>query len=60
MNIVKIFSISQSMSSINRYSQINLLHPESVLEHTGFVCLFTYLTCSECNAEVQYKTGVEE
>ena len=49
MNIVKIFSISQSMSSINRYSQINLLHPESVLAHTGFLCLFTYLTCSELN-----------
>ena len=22
--------------------------------------MVTYLTCSECNAEVQYKTGVEE
>ena len=55
MNIVKIFSISQSMSSINRYSQINLLHPESVLEHTGFVCLFTYLTCSEINFSCKKK-----
>jgi 5'-deoxynucleotidase len=50
MNIVKLFSVSQSMSSINRYSQINLLHPESVLEHTGFVCFFTYLMCEEINA----------
>ena len=55
MNVVKTFSISQSMSSINRYSQINLLHPESVLEHTGFVCLFTYLTCSEINFSCQKK-----
>lgn len=60
MNVVKIFSISQSMSSINRYSQINLLHPESVLEHTGFVCLFTYLTCSEINfsCEKKINTGL--
>ena len=50
MNIVKLFSVSQSLSSINRYSQINLLHPESVLEHTGFVCLFTYLMCEELNS----------
>ena len=47
---MNIFSVSQSLASINRYSQINLLHPESVLEHTGFVCLFTYLMCEEMNA----------
>lgn len=55
MNVVKVFSISQSMSSINRYSQINLLHSESVLEHTGFVCLFTYLVCSEINFSCKKK-----
>ena len=58
MNVVKTFSVSQSMSSINRYSQINLLHPESVLEHTGFVCLFTYLVCSEINFSCQKKIDI--
>ena len=58
MNIVKLFSVSQSMSSINRYSQINLLHPEAVLEHTGFVCLFTYLICEEINASCDDKIDV--
>jgi 5'-deoxynucleotidase YfbR-like HD superfamily hydrolase len=58
MNIVKLFSISQSMSSINRYSQINLLHPESVLEHTGFVCLFTYMVCQKINSDCCLKVDV--
>jgi 5'-deoxynucleotidase YfbR-like HD superfamily hydrolase len=50
MNIVKLFSVSQGMSAIQRYSQLHLLKSESVMEHTGFVCLFTYNICEEINA----------
>jgi 5'-deoxynucleotidase len=50
MNVVKVFSTSQKMASIRRYSSIHLLKEESVLEHTGFVCMFTYLVCLELNA----------
>jgi len=50
MNVIKVFSISQSMASIRRYSQLHLVKPESVMEHTGFVCLFTYLLCEEINS----------
>ena len=60
MNVVKLFSISQSMSSINRYSQINLLHPESVLEHTAFVCLFTYMVCEKINSKCPGKVDIGE
>ena len=58
MNVVKMFSISQSMASIRRYSQINLLKSESVLEHTGFVCLFVYFICEEINASCDEKICV--
>ena len=50
MNIVKLFSVSQGMSAIQRYSQLHLLKSESVMEHTGFVCLFTYTLCQEINS----------
>ena len=50
MNIVKLFSVSQGMSAIQRYSQLHLLKSESVMEHTGFVCLFTYTLCEEINS----------
>ena len=55
MNVVKLFSISQSMASITRYSQIHLLKPESVLEHTGFVCLFSYFVAEEINSKCKAK-----
>ena len=50
MNIIKLFSISQSMSAIKRYSQLHLLKSESVMEHTGFVCLFAYILCEKINS----------
>jgi 5'-deoxynucleotidase len=50
MDIVKLFSVSQGMSAIQRYSQLHLLKSESVMEHTGFVCLFTYTLCEEINS----------
>ena len=50
MDIIKLFSISQSMSAIKRYSQLHLLKSESVMEHTGFVCLFTYILCEKINS----------
>jgi 5'-deoxynucleotidase len=50
MDIVKLFSVAQGMSAIQRYSQLHLLKSESVMEHTGFVCLFTYILCNEINS----------
>ena len=50
MDVVKLFSVSQGMSAIQRYSQLHLLKSESVMEHTGFVCLFTYTMCEEINS----------
>ena len=53
MNVIKLFSISQGMSSIRRYSGVHLLKEESVMEHTGFVCLFTYFICEKLNHECE-------
>ena len=50
MKVIKLFSLTQGLSSIQRYSQLHLLKPESVMEHTGFVCLFTYVLCEELDS----------
>jgi len=42
IDIDKMFDVSNKMSSLTRYSQIFLIKDESVLEHTGFVCLMSY------------------
>lgn len=49
MDIVKLFSVAQGMSAIKRYSGLHLVHEESVMEHTGFVCLFVYSLSEEIN-----------
>lgn len=44
MSIVsKINKTARELSTIDRYSQTRLINPESVLEHTGFVCLCSLL-----------------
>ena len=40
--LFQFFDISMRMSSLKRYSQTHLMKEESVLEHTGFVCLMCY------------------
>jgi len=37
----EINDIAGKMANMDRFSQTRLLNPESVLEHTGFVCLFS-------------------
>ena len=43
----KINKVSGQMSSIDRYSQTRLINPESVLEHTGFVCFCSLMIGKE-------------
>jgi 5'-deoxynucleotidase len=47
MNVLNIFSMASSLSSMQRYSQTFLNKKESVLEHTGFVVLFCCLVAQE-------------
>ena len=49
-NLVEIFRLSANLSSTKRYSQIHLHVPESVLEHTGFVSLMSYILVLEINS----------
>jgi len=45
----KINSMARSLSAIDRYSQTRLVNPESVLEHTGYVCLCCLFIGNELN-----------
>ena len=40
--ILEIFEINYKMSALSRFSQTHLIKEESVLEHTGFVCMMAY------------------
>lgn len=51
MNIIDLFSVCNSLSTITRYSQTHLLKDESVLEHIGFVALFCLLMKDELQFE---------
>lgn len=42
-NIMTAFAAVQQLASITRYSKDAIVNKESVLEHTGFVCLFSYV-----------------
>lgn len=48
----KIFDINMKLASISRYSQTHLVMNESVLEHTGSVCLFCYLIAERISLKV--------
>jgi 5'-deoxynucleotidase YfbR-like HD superfamily hydrolase len=50
MQLLKVFHAAQGLASLARYSQTKLVVPESVLEHTGWVCLFAYLLGVELNS----------
>ena len=43
----KINKVSGKLASIDRYSQTRLMNPESVLEHTGFVCFCALMVGKE-------------
>lgn len=44
--LLKIFDTAYKMSALTRFSQTHLVNDESVLEHTGFVCLTSLLICN--------------
>jgi len=43
----KINKVAGQLASIDRYSQTRLMNPESVLEHTGFVCFCSLMIGKE-------------
>ena len=63
MQLLKVFHCAQGLASLARYSQTKLVTPESVLEHTGWVTLFTYLLGVELNTVAggfQYAVDMDE
>lgn len=46
-----ISDITGKMSAIDRYSQTRLINPESVLEHTGWVCMTCLFIATKLNEE---------
>lgn len=50
MNLIRrINKTAREMCTIDRYSQTRLINPESVLEHTGFVCFCSLMIAGELN-----------
>lgn len=40
--LLEIFEINYKMAALSRFSQTHLIREESVLEHTGFICMMSY------------------
>lgn len=49
MNLIKTFEMISALADVRRYSMVRLTSPESVLEHTAFVALLSFLICWELN-----------
>lgn len=49
--LLEIFEINYKMSALTRFSQTHLINEESVLEHTGFVCMMSYYIGNKMNIE---------
>lgn len=47
--ITNIFSLVSRLSGIQRFSMLKMCHPENVLEHTGMVCIFSYIITDHLN-----------
>ena len=56
--LLEIFDITYKMSSLTRYSQTHLVNEESVLEHTGFVCLMAYTIGSKVSESENLDIGL--
>jgi 5'-deoxynucleotidase YfbR-like HD superfamily hydrolase len=50
MNLRKFFGLCSGLAGTDRFSNANLIHRESVLEHTGQVALCCYFICLEIKA----------
>ena len=55
MDLIKMFSTAQAMASLTRYSQTQLVAPENVLQHTGFVALVSFFMGLELNSVAKSK-----
>jgi 5'-deoxynucleotidase YfbR-like HD superfamily hydrolase len=58
MNLAKFFGLSSGLAGTQRFSNANLIHHESVLEHIGQVCLCCYFICHEINASPELQAQV--
>lgn len=47
--MIETLRVARALSAVQRFSQINLLNPESVMEHTGFNGLLCYVICERLN-----------
>ena len=45
--LLEIFEINYKMSALTRFSQTHLVKEESVLEHTGFICMMSYFIANK-------------
>lgn len=59
MDLLRLLSASHRLASLRRFSMEQLSHPESVLEHTGFVALVSLALVEEANAIIRRRRGAE-
>jgi 5'-deoxynucleotidase YfbR-like HD superfamily hydrolase len=58
MNLRKFFGLCSGLAGTDRFSNANLIHRESVLEHTGQVVLACYMICLELKVSDATTAGV--
>ena len=49
--ILNVFSILNQMESINRFSRDRLINEENVLQHTGWVCVWSYFVANQIDQQ---------
>ena len=58
--ILNIFAILNQMESINRFSRDRLVNEENVLQHTGWVCVWSYFVAVQIQQHYSVKLDFEK
>ncbi len=53
MKLLKLLTMTSRLANLQRFSMERLSHPESVLEHTGFVALISLVLASEVDVNLE-------
>ena len=59
-DVLKYFSLLNQAESINRFSRDKLVNDENVLQHIGWVCLWSYLVANKINQQFDVYVAYED
>lgn len=57
MQIKNLYSFVSTLSGVNRFSMLKLVHKENCLEHTGMIAIFAYTIAEQINARILKETA---